>query len=100
MLQNTMATPPSARAAKYATEAGLRLPTVTPIGAMTMRFLSSMRPIRIGRDRIEAIIASCSLDHFCTAQPPSTGRQTPLMYLASSEHRYTTAQAASSGMPT
>ena len=70
------------------------------IGAMTMRFLSSMRPIRIGRDRIEAIIASCSLDHFCTAQPPSTGRQTPLMYLASSEHRYTTAQAASSGMPT
>ena len=100
MLQNTMAAPPSARAAKYATEAGLRFPTVTPIGAITMRFLSSMRPIRIGRDRIEAIIASYSLDHFCTAQPPSTGRQTPLMYLASSEHRYTTAQAASSGMPT
>ena len=76
------------------------LPPVTPIGAMTMRFLSSMRPILIGRDRIEGIITSYSLDHFCTAQPPSTGRQTPLMYLASSEHRYTTAQAASSGMPT
>ena len=64
ILQNIIAAPPLARSTKYSTVLLLILPTVTPMGAITILFFSSMLPILTGADKRDGIALTPSGIYF------------------------------------